>query len=293
MSRFGLDWHQPTVPREVPGGIRARSRQGEFGASWWARRWQAVLEACHMGARLDRGQSYARGGQVIDLEVNKGEVTARVQGTRPQPYEVSLVVDLLTPADRARLAARLREQALFTARLLAGEMPPEIETVFQAAGLELFPNPDRDLSTSCSCPDTANPCKHIAAVYLLLGEVFDSDPFLLFRLRGLDRNQLVALLIDEPTTPPAPSVPEELPMEAVAFWGGPPPDNVVGEVIPPAQAAPVLHRLGGFPFWRGQTPMVETLAPLLSAASVRAMEVLTGGQEVNTPQKNDPCRHPT
>jgi uncharacterized Zn finger protein len=281
MTEFIPKWYPPTTPRKVKGGIRARSQGSDFGESWWARRWQAVLEACHMGARLERGQNYARGGQVRDLEVNKGEVTARVQGTRPEPYAVSLVVDLLTPADRARLAARLGEQALFTARLLAGDMPHEIENVFQSAGLELFPNPSRDLSTSCSCPDSANPCKHIAAVYLLLGEVFDNDPFLLFRLRGLDRDQLIDLLTGEqaPKAAPTTALPEELPIEAVAFWGGPPPDNVTGEVIPPPLPAPVLHRLGGFPFWRGQKPLAETLTPLLSAASVRALEVLTGGQE--------------
>jgi uncharacterized Zn finger protein len=278
-------WYPPTTPRKVKGGIRARSRQGDFGSSWWARRWQAVLEACHMGPRLERGQNYARGGQVRDLEIHKGEVTARVQGTRRDPYEVSLVVDLLTPAECARLAARLREQALFTARLLAGEMPYEIENVFQSAGLELFPNPGRDLSTSCSCPDSANPCKHIAAVYLLLGEVFDNDPFLLFRLRGLDRDQLLDLLTGDKAakTESALVLSEELPLEAVAFWGGPPPDNVTGEVIPPPLAAPVLHRLGGFPFWRGQTPLMEVLTPLLSAASARALELLTSGQEQNTP----------
>ncbi len=188
-----------------------------------------------------------------------------MQGTRLEPYAVSLVVDLLTPG-RTRLAWRpsWASKRLFTARLLAGDMPHEIETVFQSAGLELFPNPSRDLSTSCSCPDSANPCKHIAAVYLLLGEVFDNDPFLLFRLRGLDRDQLIELLTGEqaPKAAPATALPEELPIEVVAFWGGPPPDNVTGEVIPPPLPAPVLHRLGGFPFWRGQTPIAETLAPL-------------------------------
>ncbi len=85
-------------------------------------------------------------------------------------------------------------QAIFAAKLLAGEMPQNIEEAFAAAQVGLFPEKRGDLATSCSCPDPSNPCKHIAAVYYLLGERFDADPFLIFELRGRSKDQISAML---------------------------------------------------------------------------------------------------
>src|SRR4051794_33238709 len=189
-------WYRDFYPRrpkrrKVQGGIKAQSKRGRFGQSWWAKRWIEVLESFDIGARLGRGRTYARGGQVLSIEVGKGEVQAKVQGSRPKPYAVSIEVKVLSAEDWGRLVGALSGEALFVAKLLAGEMPQDIEKVFQEAGLSLFPQKLRDLKTDCSCPDDSNPCKHIAAVYYLLGEEFDRDPFLLFKLRGLDRDELM------------------------------------------------------------------------------------------------------
>ncbi len=92
------------------------------------------------------------------------------------------------------LAKALSHRAFFAAKLLAGEIPPEIEKVFEGLGLSLFPKKANDLVTDCSCPDWSNPCKHSAAVYYLLGEEFDRDPFLIFKMRGMSREDLVNLL---------------------------------------------------------------------------------------------------
>ena len=172
-------------PRQARGGIKAQSKRGTFGQSWWAQRWIAVLESFDIGARLGRGRSYARGGQVLSIDIAKGKVKARVQGSRPKPYDITIDVKALSPAEWKKLVGVLAGQALFAAKLLAGEMPQDIEQVFQEAGLSLFPSKLRDLTTDCSCPDWSNPCKHIAAVYYLLGEEFDRDPFLLFKLRAV------------------------------------------------------------------------------------------------------------
>src|SRR5438128_9744848 len=83
---------------------------------------------------------------------------------------------------------------MYAAKLTSGEMPNDIETVFRSASLSLFPEKRKDLKTDCSCPDWSNPCKHVAAVYYLLGEEFDRDPFLIFKMRGLARDELVGLL---------------------------------------------------------------------------------------------------
>jgi uncharacterized Zn finger protein len=185
---------KPSIPREAKGGIKAQSKRGTFGESWWARRWIAVLESFNIGARLGRGRSYARRGQVLSIEIDKGKVKAKVQGSRPKPYDVMLQVKTLSALDWQKLAKVLSRQAIFSAKLLMGEMPLDIEKAFKEAGLSLFPEKLKDLKTDCSCPDWSNPCKHIAAVYYLLAEEFDRDPFLIFKLRGMNREDLIAML---------------------------------------------------------------------------------------------------
>src|SRR3990172_5012890 len=160
----------PSVPRPVEDGLRAKSKRGPIGETWWSQRFTAVLEDFHEGPRLARGRAYARRGQVIDMDVEAGEVSARVQGSRARPYTVSIGVTVLDDADWARVVEAMASQAVFLARLLAGEMPREIGDAFAATGLSLFPATADDLRTDCSCPDWENPCKHIAAVYYLLAE---------------------------------------------------------------------------------------------------------------------------
>ena len=125
------------------------------------------------------------------LEENKGGFLARVQGSRRTPYKVTLRVSSLTDPQWENVIDALAEQALFTAQLLAGEMPQDIEQAFHTAGVSLFPDKPGDLQTACSCPDWSNPCKHIAATHYILGERFDEDPFLLFHLRGRTQEQVL------------------------------------------------------------------------------------------------------
>jgi len=296
--RWSGRFFEPSRPRAARGGIKARSQRGTFGQSWWAQRWISVLEGFDLGARLQRGRSYARSGQVLDVEVAKGHVAARVQGSRPQPYKVSVRVGPLDGAAWKRVAQALGREASFAARLLAGEMPHEIEAVFSAAGASLFPQRSADLRTECSCPDWSNPCKHIAAVYYLLGEEFDRDPFLIFRLRGLEREELVALVGASGALRPRPTLAaaareaeaaaarvereaesaasaalEPLSADPHAFWtGGELPDP--GEARLPELSAAPLRRLGGFPFWRAERGIVESLETAYAAAAARGLEVL-------------------
>jgi uncharacterized Zn finger protein len=184
--------YRPTI--KAKGGIKAQSKRGQFGTSWWAKRWIAVLEGFNIGTRLGRGRAYARKGQVLAIDIATGLVKAKVQGSFPKPYNVTIKVKLLPESDWQKLVAALSSQAIFAAKLLAGEMPQEIEQAFAAVGLSLFPEKLRDLETSCSCPDWSNPCKHIAAVYYLLGEEFDRDPFLVFTLRGMSREAFLGAM---------------------------------------------------------------------------------------------------
>jgi uncharacterized Zn finger protein len=179
-------------PRPVEGGLRARSERGTIGEQWWSRRFIDVLESYADKGRLSRGRSYARKGQVIDLTVEAYEVTARVQGSAPDPYEVAIGIDAIDEPTWAAIEEALASQAVFRARLLAGEMPPEIEEVFGMFGIPLFPGASGDMHIMCGCPDWGEPCKHSAAVLYLLAEAFDDDPFLILAWNGRTKEQLLA-----------------------------------------------------------------------------------------------------
>jgi uncharacterized Zn finger protein len=190
------NWREfgPSRPLQVEGGIRARSRRGSIGEQWWSRRFIDVLESFGMAGRLARGRNYARRGQVLGFQISCGYVTAQVQGSRPQPYRVRIQVRPLTTREWRRVEQALAAQALFRAKLLAGEMPREIEQVFADCGTPLFPRTARDLTMSCSCPDWGVPCKHLAAVCYVLAEAFDTDPFGVLAWRGRSRDDLLAAL---------------------------------------------------------------------------------------------------
>ncbi len=191
-------WHEASAPRQVENGIKARSKRGAIGEQWWSRRFVEVLESFGMSGRLSRGRNYARRGQVMEFELGTGKVRARVQGSRPAPYQVRIGVLPLTTAQWRSVTEALGAQALFRAKLLAGEMPHEIEDVFAACGTPLFPRSARDLEMSCSCPDWGVPCKHLAAVCYVLAEKFDDDPFAMLAWRGRGREDLLGALRRRP-----------------------------------------------------------------------------------------------
>jgi len=266
--------YPPSQPREAKGGIKAYSKRGSFADKWWGKRWIQVLESFSIGARLQRGRAYARRGQVLDLHIDSGEVSARVQGSRPTPYQVVLQLMTFSAPEWERVAVALSERPAYMAKLLAGEMPEDIEEVFAQAKLSLFPATQDDLETECSCPDWSNPCKHIAAVYYLLAEAFDQDPFLLFKLRGMDRESLLQLVLgavqqEEGESEIVPG--EPLPADAGQFWGGPEPGPVdLGETTLPTAWAVLARRLGAFPFWQGSSDLQEALTVIYRKASMAA-----------------------
>jgi len=181
----------PSRPRPVEGGLKARSMRGAIAQTWWSERFIEVLEDIGIGSRLQRGRSYARKGQVISMDVGPGLVTAHVQGSRARPYRVRIGIAAFDKTEWARAERALASNAWYTATLLAGEMPDDIESVFGGQGLSLFPATARELSLDCSCPDRAVPCKHLAATFYLLAESFDDNPFGILAWRGREREDLL------------------------------------------------------------------------------------------------------
>ena len=246
-------WFKPTKAIQAKDGIKAQSQRGAFGKNWWSQRWIAALEQLVDSGRLARGRSYARKGQVLSIEETKDGITARVQGSQRTPYKIKIQITPLTDAQWNKVIDALAEQAIFSAQLLAGEMPREIEQAFEAAKVSLFPSQRNDLKTDCSCPDYANPCKHVAAAHYILGERFDEDPFLIFRLRGRTQEQVMRELRQRRTG--ADEIAEDemeedeatIPLEDCMpnYWGSDTPlEGLSISIHPPAIEMPLLKRLG-------------------------------------------------
>jgi len=255
MSRRYVPFGEYSPPIPVDGGVRARSKRGIIGEQWWSRRFIAVLESYGMSGRLQRGRSYARKGQVIEFELTQGKVTARVQGSRPHPYLVTIGVLPLTSAQWREVELRLASKAIFRPKLLAGEMPAEIEEVFAACGTPLFPRSAADLTMRCSCPDWEVPCKHLAAVCYVLAEAFDDDPFKMLAWRGKGREELLAPLRRGKSAPPAE---DGTPSQAAGGSAG------------ASAAAAVLADVTGPPLARS---LADFWSPGLSPARLRALAV--------------------
>ncbi len=287
------DYFPKSPPIPVKNGLKARSQRGKIGETWWSSKWVAFLESLDMGARLDRGKSYARRGQVMNMDIQPGQVTAKVQGSRPKPYAVTIRLTPLSPDEWDKVVDAMASQALFSAKLLAGEMPQNIEEAFKAAKVSLFPSRPKDLDSDCSCPDWANPCKHVAAVFFLLAEEFDRDPFMIFKLRGKDKDSLVSALRERrahgetaETIQGESELPEQ-PREASLsgssagnFWDiGPEMDSFRVRIAPPEVPLATLKRLGKPAFWKGNTDIMDALGRVYEAASREALRLAYDGDK--------------
>lgn len=184
-------WYPPPSRPRAADGLKARSQRGAIGTTWWSSRFIDVLETFGMGNRLSRGRTYARRGQVLDIDVAPGLVLAHVQGSRKKPYQVRIGVRAFGKTEWLAVADAMAADAWYAAKLLSGEMPQDIEDLFEKSGLTLFPESIAEVGMDCSCPDWEVPCKHIAAVFYLLAEAFDDDPFLILAWRGRERDDLL------------------------------------------------------------------------------------------------------
>lgn len=258
--------HYPLRVTRSAFGIRAQDLRTLSRGTWWTRRWIASLEAMRLGARFGRGRQYAVGGQVTDLVVEGSHVSASVVGSRPAPYSVTLDFTAAEGAARERIADAIRAQPMTLGRLLAGDMPLEVGDLFRKEGVALFPQaepvgktpegkPKWDVAMRCSCPDWSRPCKHMAAVLLLIGEEVARHPAALLALRGVDVEELV----------PEDASGEEETLVAPA-----------ADAAHPSGGALLVRRLGAVPFWRGTARCVEALEKMQSRAGAVARDAAVG-----------------
>ncbi len=280
--------HTPRVPLTLIGGIRAQMVRGRTAHQWWGQRWLALLEQLMPGPRLGRGRSYAAMGQVAELRLGTGMVSARVQGGSAEPYQVEIQFATLDAAGTRRVLATLRRHPILTARLLVRQLPAELEALFQEAGCPLFPQAHGDLQMVCTCPDWSHQCKHAAAVYYLLAEAIDREPLLLLALRGIPREELLGyrpaeLVEDGPAgnLEDTPALSQPMPVAPAEFWGVPTddPDHAgadFGAAPAATDIAPLLRRLGPLPFWRGEVRFLDALRVVYARAAPRGWTVWEG-----------------
>ncbi|MBD2430652.1 MULTISPECIES: SWIM zinc finger family protein [Fischerella] len=239
---------------------------------WWSQRWLELLDSYRFKKRLERGRNYARQGNVLSIEFQGAKVLAKVQGSEPEPYKVSLSLDSFSDEEWGYVVETMSQKAIFAAKLLAGEMPQNIEEVFTANGISLFPFTLSDVHSRCSCPDKANPCKHIAAVYYQLGDHFSEDPFVLFQLRGRTKEQIISNLRQLRSTNIEATTAQKLEdkesisqnqysLNLESFWQYHEPLESSLVVIAPSTSETVLDVLGSIPLAKEE----ENLASLTAA----------------------------
>ena len=296
MTPWGNDRFPGYSPKKPPP--RQGIKVSKLGTTWWGQRWTAALEHVLSGdaGRLARGRTYARAGRTHDLVIQSGKVTARVTGSRA-PYRVTIQLPQLSDATWHSAITFMAQKAEFSALLLNSEMPQQIDEAFQASRSSLFPTRRRDLQTSCDCPDDGDPCKHIAAVHYVLGEALDRDPFLLFELRGRDREQVLAALrvargegsaaaktaAPKADLPKPPSVVIKK-LSAAAYDAAPAPLPTLSfSFEAPAAHATVLRQLGTPRSWNGETSTLETLTPLVRSAAEAARRLALNEAEPALP----------
>lgn len=284
------------APKKPPPehGIKLK----KLGVTWWGQRWVEALEQVLAGdsGRLSRGRTYARGGRTHDFVVKAGKVKAKVTGSRPKPYAVELALTKLSDETWAAAIRGMAEKAQFSAELLGGQMPKQIDEVFRAAGGSLFPRERSDLRTGCTCPDWGDPCKHVAAVHYVLGDALDRDPFLLFELRGRTQEQVLAELrsrrgdasrseevavgvtLGKVSSQDYERAPRALPALSFSFEA-------------PTKPGALLRQLGAPGGWQGTASAVETLAPIVQQAAERARQLaLSDAAEASPPEPTPPRR---
>jgi uncharacterized Zn finger protein len=270
---------KPVKPRKVRGGIKLASATGAYPESWAAQRWLRLVEQAAPGESMVKGLEYATLGQTRSIAMEPGWIRGVVQGTVITAYKTSIGIPTLTHDQAEKVISAMVDQAVYAAKLLAGELPANIEDVFAPLGLRLFPVEPAELSTKCSCREPQPWCKHACCLAYLVAERFTTDPFLIFTLRGLPREELLerlrqrravaaagqgSVLVYSPLVPGVSDV-QATPLEECVegFWDAGPELAALNTPIQrPEVSHPLLRRLGPSPFGAGggRFPLVGLLA---------------------------------
>jgi uncharacterized Zn finger protein len=203
----------------------------------WSRRFLESLTAIGLGSTWLPRHRTTPPPQLLSFSLSRSVVVALLGAPGDEPYRARIAMRAFSAAEWARIQRELARRTRYAAKLLAGELPRDIETVFDDLDLPLFPRSSRDIAMDCSCPHWEVPCEHLVAVCGRLAETFDADPFDILAWRGRERSELLERLVSARTArasrrPAAGSADRPLARCLDAFWGS--------ELPPPPPAAPPL-----------------------------------------------------
>lgn len=277
----------------------------KFSRTWWGDRFIQALESFTDENRLRRGRTYASGGKVISFKVDLNQITALVKGSvnpyfgvyKEPTYTISIEIKPIPAHSWTQIIQKLSSSASIVSRLLLNEVPENIEDSFAELGLHLLPHSNQDFITNCSCPDYSNPCKHIAGVYYLVASQLDSNPFLLFELRGLSASELQRkladsklgkVLVSELNSPeinlePARTLYPEIVKKSLEqkptvkeFWLGN--KRLPSDIEVPVSSnvsAVVIKKQGDFPaFWQKNNSFIDTMSELYQRVKIKNQHLI-------------------
>ncbi|MEM0994930.1 MAG: SWIM zinc finger family protein, partial [Bacteroidota bacterium] len=158
----------------------------KYGTTWWGKQWLNALNQIDYSNRLPRGRTYANKGAARDIQIKDNQISAKVKGSRPRPYNVKLTIPTFSASQKAKIIEIVTSNPLYLSQLLNREIPNELNEACKKAGINIFPRSWKEIDGNCSCPDWAVPCKHLAAVLYLVANEIDKNPFLVFELHGFD-----------------------------------------------------------------------------------------------------------
>ena len=157
-----------------------------YGRTWWGEQWLKSLDRIDFSNRLPRGRSYANKGMVASVKINENMVQAKVKGSRPKPYDITLIVPPFFDEEKKVFIERIKNNPLVVSQLLNRQLPKELLEIAEKNNIKIFPQSWQDIKLNCSCPDWAVPCKHLAAVIYTIANEIDQNPFLVFNLHRFD-----------------------------------------------------------------------------------------------------------
>lgn len=266
-----------TKPRRVRSGIKLTLSDEQLSESWAASRWRRLIEQAANGDAMREGLEYARLGQTRSVEVEPGNYVGFVQGRADKPYRTHLGLTALNESQWESALEAMSDQAVYAAKLLAGELPTNIEDLFAPLGVRLFPTDPAEITVSCSCKEEVRPwCKHAVCLAQVLAQHLAKDPFLIFTMRGLPGEELIERLRQRrslsgvvglaPVYVQRPAEIAEIPTTPIEeltehFWQlGPGVAQLQTPIEPSEVSRPLLRRLGPSPFSESRFPLVGLLA---------------------------------
>ncbi len=281
-------------PRKVRGGIKLKGKEGPLVESWVGRRWMRAVENAAPIAAIADGVEYATLGQTRTLEIGLDGVHALVQGRAPRAYKVSITLEQYGHAEWDKIIAAIADEPALAARIVAGEMPVNIEDIFASFSLRLFPSDDHPARPTCStCGDDVW-CKHVVCACCLVAERLEENPFLIFELRGMSSDEVLERLRQRRALsgavagaapaytqrPPASSDEEPtLPLDACLdrFWvAGDQLQELDTSIRRPEVSHALLRRLGLSPFKDARFPLVGLLATCYDTMSEAVQQDASG-----------------